>query len=93
MDNRAAGRWYTFVPSPAYRRAAREFDAVAASHDPEALAAFVHAYPGHAPALLQLADVCKHYGQIPQATELVARALHRLEVAAHPRWAPWTGQV
>ncbi|NEJ84037.1 hypothetical protein GR268_47225, partial [Rhizobium leguminosarum] len=45
-------------------------------------------HPYHVDALVQLAEVCKHTGELETATELVERAVFCFESVWHPLFVP-----
>jgi hypothetical protein len=58
------------------------------SGDPNTIAQLLQYHPYHVDALVQLAEVCKHTGELETATELVERAVFCFESVWHPLFVP-----
>ena len=74
--------WFSFVYSDTYRRITRDFESnVQPSGDVNRLAIFVANHPFCTDALLQLAMVFYHTGEMEKGNELLRRALYVYESA------------
>jgi Transcriptional repressor TCF25 len=71
-------QWFTYKWSSDYARTQRAFETVQATADPNNLAILVSQCPHHTDALLQLAMVFAHTGQMDRASEFIRRygAIH-----------------
>lgn len=58
-----------------------EFEVVQRTHDPNIIAHFLHRYPFHIDALLQMSEVFQHHGQMDHAADCIKRCMYVLELA------------
>lgn len=61
-----------------------QFEALAGTHDPNAIAHLVARHPYHIDGLLTLADVYKQMGEMQTVAELLERCLYSFECSWHP---------
>ncbi|GLD98615.1 hypothetical protein PINS_up007332 [Pythium insidiosum] len=71
---RSRGRWPT-------RRRKRSFQILQQTHDPNLISHFLHRYPFHIDALLQMSEVFQHHGQMDHASDCIKRCMYVLELA------------
>lgn len=58
-----------------------EFEVVQRTHDPNIIGHFLHRYPFHIDALLQMSEVFQHHGQMDHAADCIKRCMYVLELA------------
>lgn len=84
-------RRFRLERSPHYERVEAEYRACVSTHDPNALAHFVQRHPYHAAALLQLSQVCLHFGEAEDAATLAQRCLFTFESCFAPSFTFTSG--
>ncbi|ELR18632.1 uncharacterized protein ACA1_298650 [Acanthamoeba castellanii str. Neff] len=71
-----------------YNKIMEQYFECVESGDPNTIAQLLQYHPYHVDALVQLAEVCKHTGELETATELVERAVFCFESVWHPLFVP-----
>ncbi|GAQ83343.1 hypothetical protein KFL_001440300 [Klebsormidium nitens] len=84
MGSKDGCQFFKYTFSRDYLRTQHEFEALAATHDPNAIAHLVAQHPYHIDGLLTLADVYKQMGEMQTVAELLERCLYAFECAWHP---------
>ncbi|KAF1328305.1 hypothetical protein FI667_g6910, partial [Globisporangium splendens] len=73
--------YYEITWSMAYKKSQEEFEILQRTHDPNIIGHFLHRYPFHIDALLQMSEVFQHHGQMDHAADCIKRCMYVLELA------------
>ncbi|KAG7401803.1 hypothetical protein PHYBOEH_010266 [Phytophthora boehmeriae] len=67
--------------SMTYKKAQEEFELLQRTHDPNLIGHFLQRYPFHIDALITMAEVFQHHGQMDHAADCIKRCMYVLELA------------
>jgi hypothetical protein len=87
-----SAEWFEFKLSDAYVQLDKRYEMIQATHDLDLLAVFVSQTPYHVDALMQLAMVYAHQGQMDRASDMVRSTLFIFEMAYGAGFAPLSTQ-
>lgn len=83
---------FTTRLSEEYQRQQHEFETCVSTLDPQSIAFMVQRYPFHIDALLQLSEIYKQHGEFQAASDLVERAVYRIECGLSPMFSITDGR-
>ncbi|ETV97740.1 hypothetical protein H310_09106 [Aphanomyces invadans] len=64
-----------------YKKMQEQFRVLQMTHDPQSIVHFLHKHPYHVDALLQMAEVFQHHGQMDHSTECIKKCVYFMELA------------
>ncbi|KAG2531334.1 hypothetical protein JM16_001094 [Phytophthora kernoviae] len=67
--------------SMTYKKLQEEFELLQRTHDPNLIGHFLQRYPYHIDALITMAEVFQHHGQMDHAADCIKRCMYVLELA------------
>ncbi|KAF0748724.1 hypothetical protein AaE_007268, partial [Aphanomyces astaci] len=64
-----------------YKKMQEQFRVLQMTHDPQSIVHFLHKHPYHVDALLQMAEVFQHHGQMDHSTDCIKKCVYFMELA------------